>query len=350
VAEEVAKRCEMSGDLVASPVARQNILNNTYALTEIEKAVGIRSYLFEGQRIVLKEQVADFFEVTIRTVDSYIADNESELSKSGYGVINGKRLKSLKEVIVASDAHETFFMSIGKTSQLAIFPFRAFLNLAMLLTGSERAALLRQLILDIAIDTIARRTGGATKYINQRDEAYLPAAFEGESYRKKFTDALKEHVDMGNFKYAVYTDKVYQAIFLEKAKEYRKILKLEEGDKTRSTFYSEILDLISSFEYGFTEGIRAEAQKLRRKLTPKETDAVFHSIASLPLYKPLMETARAKMASRDLALRNAEHNKLDAYIRSVPPEDFKRFLGEQSKELSERLEEAKDVLKRLKDR
>ena len=33
-----------------------------------------------------------------------------------------------------------------------------------------------------------------------------------------------------------------------------------------------------------------------------------------------------------------------------PREDYERFLGEKSKELSERLEEAKDVMKRLKDR
>ena len=56
------------------------------------------------------------------------------------------------------------------------------------------------------------------------------------------------------------------------------------------------------------------------------------------------------MASRDLALRGAYHKKLENYISSLPREDFERFLGEQSKELAERLEDAKDVLKRLKDR
>ena len=52
-------------------------------------------------------------------------------------------------------------------------PFRAFLNIAMLITESERARLLRQTILDIVIDTINQRTGGATKYINQRDEDFI---------------------------------------------------------------------------------------------------------------------------------------------------------------------------------
>jgi hypothetical protein len=46
---------------------------------------------------------------------------------------------------------------IGKTARLAVFDFRAFLNLAMLMKESERAGLLRKAILDIVIDTINRR-------------------------------------------------------------------------------------------------------------------------------------------------------------------------------------------------
>lgn len=56
------------------------------------------------------------------------------------------------------------------------------------------------------------------------------------------------------------------------------------------------------------------------------------------------------MASRDLGFRDALHLRLQEYISSIPPVDFERFLGEKSKDLSERLEEMKDVFKRLKDR
>ncbi|MGC1584365.1 MAG: DNA-binding protein [Rhodomicrobium sp.] len=340
----------MSGDLTTSAVARQNILNNPYAIAEIEKAVGIRGIPFEGTYVVLKEQVADFFEVTVRTIETYCADNALELSKNGYAVLTGNRLKSFKKAVSDADGPEDNFGTIDKTSQLAIFTFRAFLNLAMLLADSDRARLLRQLILDIAIDAVNRRVGGPTKYINQRDDEYLQAAFAGESYRKQFTDALKDCLAMGNFKYAVYTDKVYQAIFREKAKEYRRILNLDSCDKTRSTFYSEVLNLIASFEYGFADALWDGYRKKNRKLSPREADLILDGLASLPLYKPLMETARAKMASRDFALRDAYHDKLKEYITSVPREDFERFLGAQSKELADRLEEAKDVLKRLKDR
>jgi hypothetical protein len=57
---------------------------------------------------------------------------------------------------------------------------------------------------------------------------------------------------MGNFKYPMYTNKIYVSIFRENAQEYRKILKLHENDKVRDTFYSEILDLVASYEYGLS--------------------------------------------------------------------------------------------------
>lgn len=340
----------MSKDLTNSPVDRQNILNNSYALLEVEKAIGLRGIPFEGRAVVLKEQVADFLGVTTRTVDSYLERFGPELTQNGYEVIRGKRLQELKLRISQSDAHEANFASIQKTSQMGIFPFRAFLNLAMVVAESDRAKLVRQLVLDIVIDTINQRTGGRTKYINQRDEEFLQSAFIEENYRKQFTDALRDCVDMGNFKYALYTDRIYVSIFREKSKEYRSVLKLEAKDRVRATFYSEVLDLIASFENGLAHAIRDESVRLGRKLRAAEVDAIISQFEAQPLLVPLVEKARNKMASRDLAFRDALHLRLKEYITPLQREDFERFLGDKSKELAERLEEAKDVMKRLKER
>lgn len=340
----------MSKDLTNSAVHRQNILNNPYALQEIEKATHITGIPFEGKTVVLKEQVADFFEVTLRTVENYLSQYEDELVRNGYEVIKGNRLKSFKSVLKEMDVPEIYFGNIAKTPQLGILDFRAFLNLAMLMVESERARLLRQAILDIVIDTINQRTGGGTKYVNQRDEDFLHSWFAEENYRKQFTDALRDCVDMGNFKYPVYTDKIYVSIFREKAKEYHKILRLHEKDKVRDTFYSEILDLIASYECGFADLLRKESTEKGRALSAFEVDALFKAFESLPLWKPLIEKARVKMASRDLAFRDALHHQLQEYITPLQAEEYERFLGEKSKELAERLEDAKDVMKRLKER
>jgi len=335
-------------NLTVSQVDRQNILNNPYALQEIENATRIKGIPFEGRTVVLKEQVAAFFEVTPRTIDNYIEKFGEELRQNGYEVLRGKRLKSLKMEIPKQGDDETDFVT--KTTVLGIFDFRAFLNMGMLISESERARLLRQMILDIVIDTINQRTGGGTKYINQRDEDFLLAAFQEENYRKEFTDALKNYVDMGNFKYPLYTDKIYVSIFREKAKEYRKILRPHGKDRVRDTFYSEVLDLVSAYEYGFAKVLEDAYAKKGEKLSSWEVDELFTAFEDQAHWKPLGERARNKMASRDLAFRDALHAQLKGYITPLNAVDFERFLGEKSKELIERLEEAKDVMKRLKER
>lgn len=340
----------MAKDLTTSEIDRQNILNNRYALAEIEKAAGIQGIPFEGKTVVLKDQVAEFFEVTPRTVDNYLEKFGEELGRNGYVVLKGKRLKSMKLAISSLDVHETEFVNISKIPQLGVFDFRAFLNLAMLMTESHRAGLVRQMILDVVIDTINARTGGGTKYINQRDEDFIHSAFIEDNYRKQFTDALKDCVDMGNFKYAVYTDKIYVSIFREKAKDYRKILRMEEKEGVRDTFYSEILDLIASYECGFAERLRAKSSEFGRMLSAFEVDALFKEFEAQPLLTPLIEKARNKMASRDLAFRDALHLQLKDYVTPLAPSEFERFIGEKSMELAERLEQAKDVMKRLKER
>ncbi len=338
----------MSKDLTNSSIDRQNILNNPYALAEIEKAAGIQGIPFEGKTVLLKEQVAAFFDVTPRTIDNYIEKCGEELRQNGYEVLRGNRLKTLKTSLQNLPDHEINFVT--KTNVLGVFDFRSFLNLAMLVSESDRAKLLRQAILDIVIDTINQRTGGATKYINQRDEDFIQSAFIEENYRKQFTDALKDCVEMGNFKYAVYTDKIYVSIFREKTKEYQKILRLEAKECARSTMYSEVLDLIASYECGFADLLQQEAKTKGSKLRPSEVDILFKSFESQSHWKPLIEKARNKMASRDLAFRDALHHQLQDYVTPLQRDEFERFIGEKSKEFSDRLLEAKDVMKRLKER
>jgi hypothetical protein len=298
----------------------------------------------------LKEQVAAFFEVTVRTVVNYLEANQDELGRNGYEILKGKRLKAIKLAIQEAGVHEIDFANLKTTPQLGVFDFRAFLNLAMLMRESERAGLLRRAILDIVIDTINARTGGGTKYINQRDEDFIQSAFIEENYRKQFTDALRDCVAMGKFKYAVYTDKIYVSIFKEKAKDYRKVLRLEKKENVRDTFYSGIIDLIASYECGFADALQEEFNMKGAPLTFHEADAVFVRFEKQAHWKPLIEKARNKMASRDLAFRDALHLQLQDYITPLQRDEFERFLGEKSMELAERLEQAKDVMKRLKER
>ena len=155
---------------------------------------------------------------------------------------------------------------------------------------------------------------------------------------------------MGNFKYALYMDKIYISIFREKAQEYRKVLRIDAHSSVRDTFYSEVLDLIAAYECGFADELQREVKDKKRKLTSWEVDGLFKKFEARAGWKPLIEKARNKMASRDLAFRDALHQQLIEYVNPLQREEFERFLGDKSMELAKRLEEARDVLKRLKER
>ena len=263
----------MAKDLTTSAIDRQNILNNRYAIESIQKETGVSGVLFEGQYRFTTKQLADFFEIDERTVKRYLSDYENELKDNGYEVLRSKRLKNF--ILTLKDNDVSDINVPNKTPSLGLFNFRAFLNLAMLLTESEKAKTIRSIILDIVIDTINERTGGGTKYINQRDEDFIVNYLQGEDYREEFTDALWDYVDMGKAKYPIYTDKIYKSIFKENSQEYRQILKLHDRENVRDTMYSEILRLISSYEAGFAEVLQNEYQRLGRKLKSVEVDNLF---------------------------------------------------------------------------
>ncbi len=335
-----------SKNLTDSSIERQNVLNNPFAMQKLQEHLGFEGITWKGEPVFIKQQVAALLDVDARTIERYLASHEEELTRNGYVVLRGKNLRDFKLLVELNDMNVAQF-----TQALGIFSFRTVLNLAMLLTESERARAIRSRILDIVIDTIAAKAGGATKYINQRDEDYLPAAFQEENYRKQFTDAVAKHIAVsGNWKYGKYTNLVYESIFRENAKEYRKILNLAAKDKVRETLYSEVLDLVASFEAGLAYELQQKAEELGRPLNVEEADLLFQKYAGHPSNTPLINQARTKMASRDLCFRDALHHKLEAYIQSVPEADFERFLGEKSKDLQERIEENLEVFKRLKDK
>jgi len=340
----------MSHDLTTSSVARQNVLNNRYALTKLEEHLALGGLKYSGGTIFTKAQVAEILAVDERTIDRYLTSNGEEIKANGYQILKGKSLKNIKLAYV--DDINVVDIIDPKSPSLGVFSFRAVLNVAMLVTESDRAKAIRSRMLDIVIDVVAEKAGGHTKFINQRDQDYLPAAYMEDSYRKQFTDALRDFLEMGNHKYAVYTDKIYKAVFLENALEYKKVLKLADKDKTRDTMYAEVLKAIASFEHGLATQMRELSNQLGRKLKPIEVDQMITDAETNPFLKPSIEDARMRMASRDLGFRDALHDKLEHYIQTVPEGDFERFLGEKTRSLEEQLSDTKtlEVLKRLKDR
>ncbi|MBL1275065.1 MAG: DNA-binding protein [Ectothiorhodospiraceae bacterium] len=338
----------MANDLPSSFIDRQNVLNNRYALEKIQEHLAFGGGLeFDGDILFTKQQVMELFDISDSTIEKYLASHSDELKTNGYVLFKGKKLKDFKGL---SGGTVTDYGT--KTSVLGVFNFRAMLNVAMLLTESERAKAVRSRILDIVIDVVAERAGGHTKFINQRDADYLPSAYREYSYRKVFTDALDRYLDMGKFKYGAYTNKIYQLVFKENAKEYKQILKLAKSDSVRDTFYSEVLKAIASVENGLAKDMKVKSTELGRKLLPSELDGILQGLDENEYLKPVIDDARTKMASRDMSFRDALHTKLESYLQTVPEGDVEKFLGKASRSLEEQLSdpETLEVFKRLKNR
>lgn len=330
-------------DLTVSKIERQNVLNNKYALAKVQENLGIIGMEFEGEFFFTKKMVADIYEVDVSTINRYLAEYTEELQHNGYVLYKGKRLKEFK-LRFGHLINET-----SKTTQLGLFNFRAFLNIGMLLSESERAKQLRSIILDIVIATIHEKVGGGTKYINRRDTNYLPTALKESNYRKQLTSALRAYVDGHETNmYSQITNAIYKAVFKENAKEYREILKLDSKDNVRHTLYAEVLLVIASFENGIGAAIREKAKQLSRKLTIEEVENLIIELADAPMQKPYLDDARTKMASRDLCFRDAYHGNIDEYLQAVSPEEYERFIGGRSLDIDQILDENSDVLKRLK--
>lgn len=338
----------MKKELTNSTVDRQNILNNNFAIQEIGKQLKLNGVMFEGTIRFTKEQLADYFGISMRTIERYLDEFSKELTYNGYKVLGAKKLKLFIETCLASDSATD--IHVGRlTSNLGIFNFRSLLNLAMLLKESEKARTLRQVILNITIETINKITGGNTEFINQRDADFLEGSFREQDYRKEFTTALKLFVWGDKIKFPIFTNFIYKAIFKENAKEYRNILRLEKKDKIRDTLYTEVLDIIASFETGFAERLENEYVKTQKKLSFEDAKRIFSEMSKEAHWKPLIEKARNKMASRDYFFRDALHERIKHYVTPITREDYEKFLGERSLDLEKQLEQAKNVLKRLKE-
>lgn len=331
-------------DLTISNIERQNVLNNNYALQAIQENLDVNGLHFHDQLLFTTKMVADFYGVDERTIKRYVQEYGDELRANGYFLSQGN---SLKEIRLHFDGDINV---PNKVRKLGVFTFRAFLNIGMLLTESERAKQLRTRILDIVIATINRRAGGGTKYINWRDRNYLPTAIKSENYRKNFTQAVGKYVDgIPTYKYEQITDLIYKAVFRENAKEYRVVLRLQNEENVRHTLYAEVLLCISSFENGVAHQIEKMYSKNGNKLLSiEEVKAIIGELAAAPMMEPFINDARSKMASRDVAFRDAWHGNLAEYLRAVTPDEFDKFIGEASIDFDNILEANREVLKRLK--
>ena len=163
------------------------------------------------------------------------------------------------------------------------------------------------------------------KIINQLASQFSETREETKDYRKDFTDCIKNYVAVKN--YGTYTDMLYDFLFLEKAKEYRKLLDLAKKDFTRNYMYEEILLTIGAFEAGLAGEIERESKKLGRMLTKDEFVKKFSGFSATKNWLVYQKRARSIMATYDEELRSIKHPKLIDYKKEFSQEDIQKLIG-----------------------
>jgi len=163
------------------------------------------------------------------------------------------------------------------------------------------------------------------KVISQLTAKFWETREETKDYRKDFTDCIKNFVAVKN--YGTYTDMLYDFLFLEKAKEYRKLLALAKKDFTRNTMYEEILLIIGAFETGLAGEIEKEFKKSSKMMTQADFVKKFAEFASTKNWLVYQKRARSIMATYDEELRNIKHPKLIDYKKEFSQEDIQKLIG-----------------------
>ena len=143
----------MNKGITTSITARRHVLNNICTLPKLDNYLGLSDPAATAHAQFTKRQATEILGVDERTIDRYLCKHRNELIGNDYR---------------------------------NLFTYRALLNLAMLVTESERAKAIRSRMLDIALDVIAQRAGGYTKYITPQSPSRRTTTNAGNSYGQSF--------------------------------------------------------------------------------------------------------------------------------------------------------------------
>ena len=188
--------------------------------------------------VVSVEQVANYYEVTKKAIDTIILRHREELEEDGITTLTGNDLKDFKRTI--TDLHGEDQLFIGKrTASFTILTKRAMLRIGMLLTTSTIAKQVRTHLLN------------CEEEVSQEKQIWLAQREAGKIDRKRMTTAIKNYIPDSphkKFKYPQYTNLVYKILFNKDAKTMREERGFSKNDALRDSFTGEELKLVDEAE------------------------------------------------------------------------------------------------------
>ena len=391
----------MSVNLTNSYCDRQKILNNPILVREIEKHLNIYISLgtipFKTAGFATKQWIGNCFEVSTQTIDECIATNQQELKASGYILIEDAELE---EFLASCDIHS--LEQIGnckindyrelEINKVELFTFTTWLNIVMLLPGSQRAEFVRNRILDIVIDLVAKREGLQIRYVNQSlDHWNGDVGYGAVIYSNSFSKAAKQYLKLDNAKqdslrkgyelslFIMHYHEIYKLVFGEKYQGYKNSIANNvssysldrihreregafylpfKGHKLYLGLYYEVCQAIFSLEAEVSQKMQLLSQQQGRKITRQELDNLVLSLKDSIYCQKLIEEAKSIMSIIDYFysawgdFETTFNKKLEAHYQSLAETEEDKFISAKNKSLKEKLSkpETLAIFQRLKNR
>ncbi|EES90333.1 hypothetical protein FDF96_04740 [Clostridium botulinum] len=218
--------------LTESKTMREEFIENVDILDKIK----VIPYL-TNDMVVSIEQVANYYEITKKAIETIVKRHRDELEDDGIMVLKGQQLKDFNNKVC--NLHGEGYKINNKTRAFTIMTKRAMLRIGMLLTTSSIAKEVRSYLLNL--EEIATQ--------EQKEWAIKREA--GKIERKRMTTAIKDYIPdtpHKKFAYPNYTNMIYKILFNKKASELRKAKNVENNDLLRDSFKKEELKLVSEAE------------------------------------------------------------------------------------------------------
>lgn len=177
---------------------RDQLIEKTDALREANKLL-----LIHQTELATVKQVAEYYKVGEKAIQSLYVDNKEELDEAGVTLRGYKEFSSILEgELKTAKGKATFIFENGEfidipTRGLKVFPLKAILKVGMLLRDSEIAKKLRTILANMALQVNA--TGG---YVDEnREEEFLINYFPSFSEETKLVmvqDLRKQNMKFKN--------------------------------------------------------------------------------------------------------------------------------------------------------
>jgi hypothetical protein len=176
--------------LLESPSARSSQLTQIEDRAEelLSKAKALHFNVWQGTGIATTEQVAEFYEVPIKTIESALNSHRSEFDSDGLKVLKGEDLKLLK---LKPEFVTLNFKVTNKARNLTIWNPRATIRIGYLLRDSAIAKAVRTTSLDF-IEQAAKPKAAPPKSQAEMLLAYAQQFVDQEQQLKSIAKDVQE--------------------------------------------------------------------------------------------------------------------------------------------------------------